>query len=471
MERSQAQVIADLPDDERAEVLEGVDPEQLLFDANFWLRPAQMEPEGDWDLWGIISGRGFGKTRAGAEWVRKKANEEPGCRIALVGRTSADVRSVIIGGDSGILSVCPPSERPEYKPSVRTLVFPNGTICETFSSEEPNQLRGPQFHFGWGDEVAAWDFKPDDSGLTAWDNLRIATRLGERPKVIATTTPKKTPFMEDLEKLADENRAVITRGSTFDNLANLSIKYLQMLKDLYQGTRLEMQELMGILLDTVEGALWTADLIELSRHTGPFKVPQLRVVAVDPSVAENPKDECGIVIVGSTASKRLAMREAWVIEDASVHGAPAEWAKVVVEKAKQYACPVVAETNQGAALVKTVIQNIDPTIRVIEVHAAVGKQLRAEPISLAYDQRRVHHINYLPKLEAQMTSWVPGETKKSPDRIDALVHGLTALLIKPPPGLRGGGFTASSNSDRRIPSGRGTGVSTRRVATGGRRAA
>jgi len=355
----------------------------------------------------------------------------------------------MVEGNSGILAVHPPDDRPEYQPSKRRVVWSNGSIATGYSSDAPDQLRGPQFHYSWGDETAAWPFVPDASGLNAYDNMRIATRLGDLPQTLITTTPKRTPFMQEL--LASEgDGVVITRGSTASNRANLSQAYIDLVYGLYDGTSLKQQELDGVLLDEVEGALWTDELLAVSRVSAPPPLA-LRCVAVDPSVAEDPRDECGIIVVGATNDKAFHRRHGYVLEDASLHGSPDKWARRVVETAQKWACPVVAETNQGAALVKMTLETIDPRIRVIEVHARQGKALRAEPVVSAYEQGRVHHVNYLPELEAQLTSWVPGTTKKSPDRLDALVHGLTALVVRSPRELVGGALRARSFARRTLP--------------------
>jgi phage terminase large subunit-like protein len=267
-----------------------------------------------------------------------------------------------------------------------------------------------------------------------------------------TTTPKRVPLLYKLieESRTDKGNVVITKGSTMDNAGNLSSSYLDTITGVYEGTALARQELYGEMLEDLEGSMWNEEMVEEARHAMyPFSTP-LRVIGVDPSVAENPRDECGIVVVASTADHDLYKREAWVLEDASVHGSPDTWARKVVEMARKWGCPVVAEVNQGGALVRNAILSIDPTIKVLEVHSKHGKQLRAEPILLAYEQRRVHHVGYLQDLESQMYSWIPGEGK-SPDRIDALVHAMTALLIKPPAGFSGGKIRAKSLADRKIP--------------------
>ena len=456
MAKSIMEQIALLPPDEQARALAGMDPEVLLWDWSVWGRPEQQAPQGDWNIWAYIAGRGAGKTRTAAEWVREesKYTTTGQRRFALVARTAADVRDVIVEGESGIMNVTPPSERPLYEPSKRRLTWPNGNVATCFTADEPDSLRGPQFTHAWGDEIAAWRQTPDAAGMTAFDNLRVGTRLGSQPKIMVTTTPKRVPLLYKLIEESKTGRVVITRGSTLDNSGNLSGAYLDAITGVYAGTRLAQQEIYGEMLDSVEGALWTEELVESGRQGAmPLGIP-LRVIGVDPSVAENPRDECGIVVCASTADRDLYKRHAWVLEDASVHGSPDVWANKVVEMARKWGCPVVAEVNQGGALVKNAIHTIDPNIVVLEVHSKYGKALRAEPVTLAYEQTRVHHIGYLGDLESQMYSWIPGEGK-SPDRVDALVHALTALLIKPPSGFTGGKITAKSVAGRKIPNIRG----------------
>jgi phage terminase large subunit-like protein len=448
-----------LPPDQQALALAGLDPDQLLWDWSAWGRPEQQAPEGDWAIWAYIAGRGAGKTRTAAEWVREQAKytTDGQRRFALVARTAADVRDVIVEGESGIMNVTPPSERPLYEPSKRRLTWPNGNTATCFTADEPDSLRGPQFTHAWGDEIAAWRQTPDAAGMTAFDNLRVGTRLGAHPKIMVTTTPKRVPLLYKLIEEAKTGRVVITRGSTLDNSGNLSGAYLDAITGVYAGTRLAAQELYGEMLDDVEGALWTEELIERNRESFMPQGTPLRVIGVDPSVAENPRDECGIVVCASTAERDLYKRQSWVLEDASVLGSPEVWANKVVEMARKWGCPVVAEVNQGGALVRNAINAIDPNIKVLEVHSKYGKALRAEPVTLAYEQGRVHHIGYLADLESQMFSWIPGESSKSPDRVDALVHALTALLIKPPSGFTGGKITAKSPAGRKIDGGFGSG--------------
>jgi phage terminase large subunit-like protein len=455
MGKSLMEQLALLSEEERLEALADIDADSLIWDWTVWARPEQLAPPGtDWNVWLVMAGRGFGKTRLAAEWVREQAKytNTGQRRFALVARTAADVRDVIVEGESGIINVSPPSEKPLYEPSKRRLTWPNGNTATLFTADEPDGLRGPQFTHAWGDEIAAWRQTPDAAGMTAFDNLRVGTRLGANPQMVVTTTPKRVPLLYKLieESRTDKGNVIITKGSTMDNAGNLSASYLDTITGVYEGTTLARQELYGEMLEDLEGAMWNEEMVEEARHAVyPISTP-LRIIGVDPSVAENPRDECGIVVCASTADHDLYKREAWVLEDASLHGSPDTWARKVVEMARKWGCPVVAEVNQGGALVRNAILSIDPTIKVLEVHSKHGKQLRAEPIVLAYEQRRIHHVGYLQDLESQMYSWIPGEGK-SPDRIDALVHAMTALLIKPPAGFSGGKIRAKSFGDRKIP--------------------
>lgn len=465
---SMAEKMALCTEEERLAVFGDMSEEDLAeleYSWLFWGRPAQFAPPGGWNIWLILAGRGFGKTRAGAEWVRKMALENPGCRIALVGRTSSDVQRVMIYGDSGILAVHAPDEKPVHKVSKGRLEWPNGSIAETYTAEEPDQIRGPQFDYAWADEFAAWKTTKDSSGLNAFDNLRIAVRLGDNPQICATTTPRRTEAMVEVldEHEKKPGKVVITRGSTFDNLANLSADYIDTMTGKYGDTNIARQELMGLMLDDQEGALWKPDLLQRYRwfaDTERLRALPLKVVALDPSVSENPRDECGIVVVGSTGNRELHRRHAYVLEDASLLGSPTVWATKAVEMARKWNAPIIAEGTQGQALIKNTIHAIDPNVKVLLVQTGrSGKKVRAEPVTLPYQQGRVHHVEGLDDLELQLTTWDPEISKKSPDRLDALVHAITALLIKPPKGLHAGGLSATSAASRRLPDGRGTGHS------------
>lgn len=467
MAKSRAERVSLLSPEERAEILSGIDPDELLYDFSFWGRPEQFVPETSF-IHVYSGGRGAGKSRAGAEFIRERALKYPGCRIALVGRTSGDTTSVMISGESGILNISPPSEAPQHFPSKRLLVWPNGSMAETYSAEEPDQLRGPQFNFAWADEFAAWKYVKDASGLNAWDNLRIGTRSlyhtsnGDEvdPQIIATTTPKRVPSLVELLKEAEDHpeRITVSTGTTYDNAANLSAVNLETITGLYEGSDIGQQELMGLMLEAREGAIWTEEMIEDFRIYS-AKTPRLplRVVAVDPTVAESPKDECGIIVVGATDHPKLFQRHAYILEDATVKGSPEVWGAEVIRMAKKWKAPVVVETNQGRALVPLTLKGIDPTVRVYEVNASKNKRTRAEPIIPPYMQGRVHHWGIFGLLESQMVTWDPETSKKSPDRVDALVWGLYSLLVTPPKGMHRRKVSAH-RTERELPRGIGTGL-------------
>lgn len=370
-------------------------------------------------------------TRSGVEWARMKAQTMPGSRGIMVARTAADVRDVLINGDSGILNISPPSEMPLWEPSKRLLTWPNGSTCLAYSAEIPDALRGIQSAWSLADEIATWDQNADSSGLTAWDNLRIATRLGTHPQIMAMTTPRRVAMLRQLiaDSAANPEKVSVRYSRTSDNRGNLSSAYLDTITALYEGTALAAQELEGQMLDDVEGALWDMDLLEEYRVAAlpsdlyrPFVV-----VGVDPSVAENPRDECGIVVVVGTGEKNYAERHVYVMDDLSLLAPPAEWAEKVAQAARKWGAPVIYEKNQGGALIGNALANVDPTIRTVGVHSRVGKALRADPVQLASQQGRVHMVGIHPGLEDQLTSWQPEITKKSPDRLDAMV--LAALSV------------------------------------------
>jgi len=429
---SQIEEVAALPPELQREVLAGLDLGALRWSWDWTARPDDQLKVTDSTAHTTLymAGRGAGKTLTGAQWVRRRVNQANGrhLRFGLVGRTAADVRDVIVKGESGLMSVFPPSEAPRYLPSARTVEFHNGCTALCFTAEEPDQLRGPQFDYAWADELAAWNLRPNDSGLNAWDQLNLATRLGTSPQVLATTTPKRLALLRKLVKTAAEapSRVLLVAGRTFDNV-HLADAYLETITGLYGGTRLAAQELEAQLMADAEGALWTeAQLEALRLYENPGKLP-LRAIGVDPSVSVTSGDECGIVLMGATAEPNPFKRTGYVLADLSLQGTPAQWAKVVVDTAKAHDAVVVVETNQGGDLVRQTLHNIDPTVRVKGVHAKDSKQIRAEPVAMMYDKGRVRHVGRFAELESQQTDWVPGDSW-SPDRLDALVHVASALL-------------------------------------------
>jgi phage terminase large subunit-like protein len=399
-------IAVDLLEEVRA--LDPIARERLLRRWDVWGRPEQQPPPGEWRTWLILAGRGWGKSRTGAEWVRAMATRGRARRIALVARTAADVRDVLIEGESGLLAIHRADERPVWEPSRRRLTWPNGAIATTYSADEPDQLRGPQHDSAWVDEICAWRY-PD-----AWDQLQLGLRLGDDPRVVATTTPRPTALVRSL---VASPSTVVTRGRTADNARNLAPGVVEALSARYAGTRLGRQELEGEILDDTPGALWTRAMIESASAR---VAPELRrvVVALDPSVAaDGGGDECGIVVAGIDFEGR-----AWVLRDGSGNLSPADWSRRAVALAEEHAADcIVAESNQGGALVEQTLRAAGARTRVRLVHAARGKRARAEPVAALYEQGKVRHLPGLQRLEDEMCTWSSAAGDPSPNRLDALV--------------------------------------------------
>lgn len=429
-----------MPLEQRRKTIRSLRPEEakrLLFDWGFWSRPEQRAPAGDWQVWLVCAGRGFGKTRSGAEWVRDRVESGLAKRIALVGRTAADGRDVIVEGESGILAVCPPWNKPKYEPSKRRVTWPSGAMATVYSADEPATLRGPQHDTAWADELASWQY------TDAWDQLQFGLRLGDDPRVCVTTTPRPTPLIRQfLTEASPGGTTRVTRGSTYDNAGNLAPSFLSKIVAKYKGTRLGRQELNAEVLDDAPGALWNRTQLDLLR-ADPKKVPLIStiVIGVDPATTRGEhSNETGIVIVGLGVDGH-----GYVFKDRSGRYSPDTWGKIVVDEYKaRKANRIIAERNQGGDLVESNIQTVanlrDTTVSVTTVHASQGKRTRAEPVSALYEQGRVHHVGVLAELEDQMCTWEPdlvtedGPRKKilksdSPDRIDALVWALTYLMV------------------------------------------
>ncbi|WP_300032296.1 terminase family protein [uncultured Roseobacter sp.] len=395
--------------------------------------PHQLPPEGDWRSWVIMGGRGAGKTRAGAEWVRsqvegsKPLDEGRARRVALVGETIDQVREVMIFGDSGILACSPPDRTPVWEAGRKRLVWPNGAIATVHSAFDPEGLRGPQFDAAWVDELAKWK-KAEDT----WDMLQFSLRLGDRPQVCVTTTPRNVGVLKELLKSPS---TVVTHAATEANAANLAASFLDEVRARYAGTRLGRQELDGVLLEDAEGALWTTAGIEAARVREAHALDRI-VVALDPSVTGGKaSDECGIIVAGVTMQGPPQNWRAVVLADCTVAGAsPVGWANAAIEAMEQYGADrLVAEVNQGGQMVEEVLRQVDPLVPYTAVHASRGKSARAEPIAALYEQGRVRHMPGLGELEDQMCRMtVKGyEGRGSPDRVDALVWALHALMIEP----------------------------------------
>lgn len=403
-------ILSDLPD----EAL-GV----LLFDwLGTWARPSQLPPAGDWFVWLILAGRGFGKTRTGAETVRHLVETRQASRIALIAPTSADARDTMVEGESGILAISPPWYAPRYEPSKRRLTWPGGERATLFSAEEPERLRGPQHDLVWGDEPASWVDR------AAWDNAVMGLRLGRRPRAIITGTPKPVPLV--LEWIADP-KTHTTRGSTYENAGNLAPSFVEQVRRLYEGTRLGRQEIHAEVLTDMPGALFNQALIDEHRVAAAPELEQI-VVSVDPApTSESGSDETGIVVVG-----RDFNGHGYVLEDLSFRGTPDEWARTVVKAYHVHRANwIVAEINNGGEMVESVIRSVDPNVPFKAVRAMRGKAKRAEPVAALYEQGKIHHVGSAEKfarLERQMRVFT-GINGRRDDRTDAMCWGIHELIV------------------------------------------
>ncbi len=409
-----AKVLQRLTDEEAAE---------LLSDWQFFARPEQLAPPGEWLVWTYLAGRGAGKTRAGAEWVRQKL--KAGCgRIALIGPTAADCRDVMVEGVSGMMSVCWEGDRtatgellgrPVYEPSKRRLTWANGALAAMFSAEEPERLRGPQHDALWADELAAWD-----DPQSAWDMAMLGLRLGDQPQAMVTTTPKPLPIIREL---VSDHRNIVTRGTTWDNRSHLAKSFFDQVVGKYEGTRLGRQELNAEILEEAEGALWSREMI---RRVDAAPDLLRIVVAVDPPASSSSQSAlCGIVVCGLGVDRR-----GYVLADYSGRMSPGQWGMKVVEAYDLWkADRIIAEGNQGGEMVRHTIQTVRENLPVTIVHASRGKQARAEPVAALYEQGKVDHVGIFPELEDELCTWEALSNLPSPDRLDALVWGLTELAI------------------------------------------
>lgn len=428
LSQKDARAFSRLSIDEKTEfvaTLDDAESAQLHYLWEAWARDKQIEPAGKWTLWLILAGRGFGKTRTGAEFTRKRMESGKYGRWALVGRTTADVRDVMVEGESGILAISPPWFRPKYEPSKRRLTWPNGAIATTYSADEPDLLRGPQHDGFWADEVAAWQYED------AFDQLMFGLRLGKNPQGVITTTPRPTKLVKRLVK---DKTVHVTVGTTFENKENLAPTFFTQVVGRYQNTRLGLQELFAQILADAQGALWKREeMIEQYRVT---EYPDLLriVVGVDPAVADpssskseeaaDENAETGIVVAGIDGKGH-----GYVLDDKSLQASPLTWASEAVTAYKKYRADLVlGEKNNGGALVESNIRTVDKHISYKAVWASRGKYTRAEPIASFYEQGRVHHVGMFSLLEDQMCQWEPLTGQKSPDRLDALVWALTELM-------------------------------------------
>lgn len=425
--------LAKLPTQSATRVLSqltDVETEGLLRSWRFFAREDQIAPEGSWQTWLYLAGRGAGKTRSGAEWIRERVKAR--CeRIALIAPTAADARDVMVEGTSGILSCAWEHDvdcrgqkmgRPEYEPSKRRLTWGNGAIATLFSAEEPERLRGPQHDTIWADELAAWWEAQD-----AWDMAMFGLRLGDQPQVMVSTTPRPIPLLRTLIR---DPSTVITRATTYANRANLAGAFFDTVIRKYEGTRLGRQELSGELLTEAEGSLWNRKMLEAARFSEKPPAMKRIVIGIDPAVtAKAESNLTGIVVAGLGVDDR-----GYVMADVSGRYAPAEWARAAVKSFHHWkADRIVAEGNQGGDLVRHTIHTEWREAPVTIVHAKQGKNARAEPVAALYEQGRVKHLGAFDELEDQMCTWEPLGDQPSPDRIDALVWALTSLMVRPDP--------------------------------------
>jgi phage terminase large subunit-like protein len=386
-------------------------------------RPSQLPPRGNWHGWAILAGRGFGKTWVGANYTNELA--ETVSRIALIGATAGDCRDIMVEGESGILRTAPAWFRPTYEPSKRKVEWPNGSTAHLFSAEESDRLRGPQFGFGWLDELGAMQ-----NAQATWDMFQFGLRLGTNPRWLVTTTPRPIKLLKDLVKREDVR---LTTGSTYENSANLAPPFLEAIRKRYEGTRLGRQELNAELLSDTPGALWLQDWLDRDRvEAMPWMGMERIVVAIDPATTSGEDaDETGIIVAGRAGD------QAYIIEDLSGRYQPHEWAaKAVAAYRRHRADRVIAERNNGGEMVEHTIRMVDPNVSFKSVHASRGKVIRAEPASALYEQGRVHHVGAFPQLEDQMCAFTQDFDRTagySPDRMDALVWALTELMLEAVP--------------------------------------
>ena len=407
------------------ETLTDDDAARLLYEWEFWARPEQLAPDGNWLVWLLMAGRGYGKTRCGAEYIRDALTCNAGWQAALVGTTLTEVRTTMVEGPAGLKAVFPPNEWAQVKWNRSTceLWLPNGSQAQGYTAEVADKLRGPAHHVAWADEIAKWKDAP--KGIhenTTWSNLMLGLRQGPRPRCVATTTPK--PFKLIRELLADEATHV-THGTTYENLENLSPTFKHQILRQFEGSRLGRQELHAELLEDIEGALWTRELIETSRVDVAPETLRKIVVAIDPAVsATEGSDETGIVAVGLDDEGNF-----YVLRDVSGRLSPLNWAQRAVNLYDELSADtLVAEINNGGDLVEINIRTVSRTVPVRKVHASRGKAVRAEPVVTLYEQGRVRHVGMHPLLEDQLCTWVPGSGDDSPDRMDALVWAVTDLM-------------------------------------------
>jgi phage terminase large subunit-like protein len=404
--------------------LQKIEREEYDYTFSSTAHAGQLPPDGEWRTWLVMAGRGFGKTRAGAEWVRAVADADPEARIALVAATLQEARSVMVEGESGLLACCPPHGRPVFEPSLRRVRFANGALALLYGANEPEALRGPQHSHSWCDEIGKWS-GAHGRALRAWDNLLLGLRLGRDQRIVATTTPRPVPL---LRRLLGSEDLVVTRGATNDN-GHLPAGFRRAVSVEFGRSLLARQELGGELIEEIEGALWSRALLEDCREETARADAVRVVVGVDPP-ASAAGDACGIVVcaLGADGIGRM-------LADASVRRpTPERWARAVAGAARAWeADRVIAEANQGGEMVRSVLRAADVALPVRLVHASRGKAARAEPVAALYEAGKVRHCGQFPELEDQLCGLMAGGgyegPGRSPDRADALVWALTELML------------------------------------------
>lgn len=417
--KTKAEVLAAVPKSKREAFLKSLTEEERIafyYDWSVWGRKNQQVPTGDWMVWLILAGRGFGKTRAGAESIKWAVNN--GYRnIGIAGATAHDLRDIIVEGVSGILRCYPPDQCPKYEPSKRRITWANGAKATLLSADEPQTFRGFAYDYFWGDELVKWPHLD-----AAWANIMMGLREpGKQVQAILTTTPQPLPLFRELMQ---DDDCIVTKGTIFDNKANLSPKAIAKMVAIYGGTSLGRQELEGELLGSVPGALWQGESIDDNRVKSHPELKRI-VVAIDPSANQGNKDacECGIVVAGLGFDNHC-----YILADKSGSYSPLQW---VAEAWKAYvdhsADRIVYEANLAGAIVDTTFRLQHPHAPLKAVYATKGKAVRAEPVSALYERGTVHHVGMFKDLEDQLTTWTPG--KKSPDRLDALVWAVTELAL------------------------------------------
>ena len=422
---SPAEQLRNLPETKQKEFINSLTEEQcnqLMHDwKGFLARPNQITPTGKWDIWLILAGRGFGKTRTGAEWIREQIDKHDVRKIAIVGETAADARDVMVEGEAGILNVYPNNQQPKYEPSKRQITWGNGAVAKIYNATEPDQLRGPQHEIAWCDEIAKWKYAQE-----TWDQLQFGLRIGKQPRQIITTTPRPIKLLKEIIA-GNEGKVHVTRGKTIDNVSNLAPNFIQKIQKRYEGTRLGKQELNGEILEDIPGALWRLNDIDVHRYDNIPNDIQRIIVAVDPAISDGEDANYnGIVVAGINEDQN-----GFVIEDASMKGSPLEWARRAIAIHDKYdADGIVAEVNQGGLMVTETLRTVRRDINIIEVRATRGKHVRAEPVAALYEQGRIHHIGQMTELETQMTMMTNSgyQGNDSPDRVDALVWAMTELM-------------------------------------------